>query len=136
MQALTDLMLEGRPVQHHRPWQRATVDPKVWASATLALADGHWTLLGLWGETNTGHMALLEEPTGTIGVITLEGLEGGYPSVAQYHLPALRPERAIHDLVGLVPQALPDPRPWLDHGRWGLRFPLGGCLPPAPETAP
>ncbi|MBY5410674.1 hydrogenase expression protein HypE [Rhizobium leguminosarum] len=136
MPALTDLILEGRPVQHHRPWQRATVDPKAWASATAALAQGRWTLLGLWGETAAVHVALLEEPTGTIGVITLEGLEGGYPSVAQHHPPALRPERAIHDLIGLVPQGLPDPRPWLDHGRWGLRFPLGDRLPPPPETAP
>jgi len=135
MPALTDLILEGRPVQHHRPWPRTIVDPMVWTSATVVLAEGHWTLLGLWGETNTVHMALFEEPTGTIGVITLEGLEGGYPSVAQYHPPALRPERAIHDLVGLVPQGLPDQRPWLDHGRWGLRFPLGGRKSPPPETA-
>lgn len=136
MPALTDLFLEGRRVQHHHPWPQTIVDPMVWTSATVALAEGRWTLLGLWGETNTVHMALLEEPTSIIGVITLEELEGSYPSVAQYHPPALRPERAIHDLVGLVPKDLPDPRPWLDHGRWGLRFPLGDRLPPPPETTP
>jgi Ni,Fe-hydrogenase III large subunit len=35
------------------------------------------------------------------------------------HPPAIRLERAIHDLFGLEPEGLPDTRPWLDHGRWG-----------------
>ncbi|HYS46493.1 MAG TPA: nickel-dependent hydrogenase large subunit, partial [Rhizomicrobium sp.] len=34
-------------------------------------------------------------------------------------------ERTIHDLFGLEPRNAPDLRPWLDHGRWGLRHPLG-----------
>ena len=39
--------------------------------------------------------------------------------------PAIRLERAIRDLWGLKPVGLPDTRPWLDHGVWGLRHPLG-----------
>jgi Ni,Fe-hydrogenase III large subunit len=34
-------------------------------------------------------------------------------------------ERAIRDLYGLEAEGSPDPRHWLDHGRWGLRHPLG-----------
>ena len=34
-------------------------------------------------------------------------------------------ERAIRDLHGLEPDGCPDERRWLDHGRWGLRHPLG-----------
>jgi len=136
MPALTDLILEGRHVVGHHPWPRAVVEPTVWTSASLALAEEHWTLLGLWGETNAVHMALLEKPAGTIGIISLEGLEDSYPSVAQDHPPALRLERAIRDLVGLEPQGLPDTRPWLDHGRWDLRFPLANRSAPVVKTTP
>ncbi|CAN7704567.1 hydrogenase expression protein HypE [Pararhizobium sp. LjRoot238] len=136
MPALTDLILEGRPVVGHHPWPRAVVEPTVWTSAALALAEEHWTLLGLWGETNAVHMALLEEPADMIGIISLEGLEDSYPSVAQDHPPALRLERAIRDLVGLEPQGLPDTRPWLDHGRWDLRFPLANRSAPVVKTTP
>jgi Ni,Fe-hydrogenase III large subunit len=37
----------------------------------------------------------------------------------------LRLERTIRDLYGIVPEDCPDPRPWLDHGRWGVQYPLG-----------
>jgi Ni,Fe-hydrogenase III large subunit len=42
-----------------------------------------------------------------------------FPSVGLSHAPAIRLERTIRDLHGLVPQDAPDGRPWLDHGRWG-----------------
>ncbi|MBY5878361.1 NADH-quinone oxidoreductase subunit C [Rhizobium ruizarguesonis] len=125
MSALSDLIENGGAVQHHAPWPRAVVDPAVWESATLELAKGRLTLLGLWGEKHAVHMALLDESAGSIAVISLEGLADGYPSVARHHPPALRLERAIRDLTGLEPQDLPDIRPWLDHGRWDLRHPLG-----------
>jgi Ni,Fe-hydrogenase III large subunit len=53
------------------------------------------------------------------------------------HAPAIRLERTIHDLFGLVPVGAEDTRPWFDHGRWGLRHPLGArrevtALPPYP----
>ncbi|CAN7645580.1 NADH-quinone oxidoreductase subunit C [Pararhizobium sp. LjRoot255] len=136
MPALTDLILEGRPVEGHHPWPRTVVDPTTWTSAALMLAEEHWTLLGLWGETNAVHMALLEKPAGAVGIISLEGLEDSYPSVAQHHPPALRLERAIRDLVGLEPQGLPDTRPWLDHGRWETRFPLAGRAAPVVKAMP
>ena len=31
----------------------------------------------------------------------------------------------MQDLFGIEVTALPDPRPWLDHGRWEMRAPLG-----------
>jgi Ni,Fe-hydrogenase III large subunit len=34
------------------------------------------------------------------------------------HPPAIRLERAIFDLFGLIPADARDTRPWLDHGRW------------------
>jgi Ni,Fe-hydrogenase III large subunit len=41
-----------------------------------------------------------------------------FPSVGLSHPPAIRLERTIRDLFGLVPHDAPDQRPWLDHGRW------------------
>ncbi|WP_209891841.1 NADH-quinone oxidoreductase subunit C [Rhizobium leguminosarum] len=125
MSALSHLIEKGASAQHHAPWPRAVVDPAAWTSAALELAEGRLTLLGLWGEARAVHMALLDEPASSIAVISLEEPADGYPSVARHHPPALRLERAVRDLAGLEPRDLPDIRPWLDHGRWELRHPLG-----------
>src|SRR5204862_1186108 len=50
--------------------------------------------------------------------------------------PALRLERNVNVLFGLSAQALPDPRRWLDHNRWGVRFPLGDRVDALPTTMP
>lgn len=136
MPALIDLLLEGRRIQPHGPWPRVVVEPAIWSFAAGQLAEGRWTLLGLWGEKTAVHMALLNEPTNDIGVVTLECPNGRYPSIGQRHLPALRLERTVRDLFGLEPENLPDTRPWLDHGRWGVRFPLGSRTEAPPKAAP
>ena len=46
-------------------------------------------------------------------------------SVGKLHPPAIRLERTIADLYGLVPDGADDRRPWLNHGRWGVTHPLG-----------
>ena len=33
-------------------------------------------------------------------------------------------------------KASPDPRPWLDHNRWGTRFPLGDRIDALPQASP
>ena len=45
-------------------------------------------------------------------------MAGAIPSLGAVHAPALRLERTIRDLHGLVAEGGPDPRPWLDHGQW------------------
>jgi Ni,Fe-hydrogenase III large subunit len=85
---------------------------------------GQLTLLGLWGETASVHIAILDPASSTVGVLSLPCPDGVYPSVGRVHPPAMRLDRAIHDLFGLVPEGLPDPRPWLDHGTWPSAFPL------------
>lgn len=132
MPALIDLFLEGSPVEHGGLCTRYVVDANVWNFAAEQLAGGHWILLGLWGEADCVHMALLEEATGKMGVVSLQCPEGRYPSVGQLHPPAIRLERAIRDLFGLEPEGLPDLRPWLDHGQWGVRYPLGSRQPAQP----
>lgn len=127
MTSLSDLILQGERIRDHQPWPRVMVDDKVWTYAATQLAASHYTLLGLWGEPDTVHAALLDEHLGEIGVISLACSLGQFPSIASVHAPAMRLERCIHDLFGLAPTGLPDQRPWLDHGRWGVRSPLGGC---------
>jgi Ni,Fe-hydrogenase III large subunit len=125
MPTLSEVMGQGRPVRDHRPWPRAVVPRAVWISTAERLNDGSWTLLGLWGERDAVHMAVLDESRREVAVLSLEGLAGRFPSVGQFHPPAIRLERAIKDLFGLEPEGTPDSRRWLDHGRWGLRAPLG-----------
>ena len=134
MPALIDFVQTGRRVDHHVPWGRTVVQPKSWNLAVEQLAEGRWSLLGLWGEPGSVHMALLDASARDIGVVSLKCLDGRYPSVGLLHPPALRLERAAVDLFGLQPQGLPDPRPWLDHGQWGTSHPSGAAVP-APASA-
>jgi Ni,Fe-hydrogenase III large subunit len=136
MPSLIDLVLEGRSVQQASPWPRAVVDASVWNFAAGELARGRWSLAGLWGEPATVHMAILDETTAEVAVVSLECPDRSYPSVGRHHPPALRLERTIHDLFGLAAEGLPDGRPWLDHNRWGVRFPLGHRIDALPTTAP
>ena len=98
MPALIDLILAGQRVDNHFPWPRAVVAPKIWSFAVDPLVEGHWGLLGLWGEPGVVHMALLDEGASDIGVVSLVCPDGRYPSVGRLHPPALRLERAAADL--------------------------------------
>ena len=131
MPALIDVVLEGRQVPGHRPWARTVVSPDIWRFLAGQIADGRWTMLGLWGEADAAHLALLDDRDGAIAVASLDCPDGRYPSVGAAHAPALRLERAARDLFGLVPDGLPDTRPWLDHGRWDVVHPLGAKAPAA-----
>ncbi len=122
---LGELQQDGQHVAGHRPWPRAIVDADTWMLAAECLTQGNMTLLDLWGEAEAVHLALLSEPEGTIGILSLLCPDEEFPSVAELHAPAVRLERAIQDLFGLKAVGLPDSRPWLDHGRWGVRRPLG-----------
>ena len=115
---------EASPHPHH-PWPRRVVDTDMWSTLAEQLGEGRWTLAGLWGDTGAVHMALLDSSHGEITVASLECPAGRFPSVARHHAPAHRLERVIRDLFGLEPVGAPDDRPWLDHGRWPIRHPLG-----------
>jgi Ni,Fe-hydrogenase III large subunit len=132
---LAYLMDAGRRVEEHAPWPRAIVSADVWQNIAGQLSASQWTLSGLWGDAGTVHMALLDEVAKQMAVVSLECSSGRFPSVAQYHPPAIRLERTIQDLFGLEPENGPDARPWLDHSRWGVRHPLGEQTAES-ETAP
>jgi Ni,Fe-hydrogenase III large subunit len=136
MASLNEFIARGHLVAVHRPWPRAWVDEETWNVAADGLAEGRWTLLGLWGEAAAVHMMLIDETQGEIAVLSMECSNGVFPSIGLRHPPALRLERTIRDLWGLEPAAAPDARPWLDHGRWGIRRPLGSRPQPPLEAAP
>lgn len=123
------LLERGTLVEAQRPWSRIAVDAQDWRSAIFALAQGHVTLLGLWSDGEAVYMGLAETATGEMLVVSLSCPGGRFPSVARSHPPAQRLERAIADIYGLVADDSPDTRPWLDHGRWGLKHPLGARQP-------
>jgi Ni,Fe-hydrogenase III large subunit/Ni,Fe-hydrogenase III component G len=125
MASLKDIAKTGRRAVTHRPWPRAVVDAEGWKHATELLVEARATLLGLWGDQGAVHLALVEEPTAEIGVLTLECPDGKFPSVARLHPPANRLERALASLYGMKPVGAADSRAWLDLGFWGVKHPLG-----------
>ncbi len=136
MSLRSDLLGEALHLEAQNPWPRARVDVETWQRAVFGLHAGDVTLLALWGEPGRVHMGLIEEATGEILVLTLDCPDGRFPSVGVTHAPALRLERTIREMVGLEPEGCPDPRPWLDHSRWGLRHPLGAAEPVPADGAP
>jgi Ni,Fe-hydrogenase III large subunit len=136
MPVLADMIARGRRIEAHRLCPRVVVDDDLWRAFAAELAEGHATLLGLWGDVGAVHMGLLLEAEKAISVVTIECPEGYFPSVGRVHSPAIRLERTIRDLYGLQPEGRPDPRPWLDHGRWGVRYPLAATQEPAQPARP
>jgi Ni,Fe-hydrogenase III large subunit len=133
--ALLDQFTHLKKAEEHRPWPRAVVAEEGWQQAIGLLASGQCTLLGLWGDAPHVYMALLDESSNDVAVLTYTCKAGKYPSVAARHPPAIRLERAIQDLFGLQATNSPDKRPWLDLGFWGVAQPLGKNRP-AQKPAP
>ncbi len=134
MMARDTLIALGSPVTGHRPWPRVGVSADGWRDVIEALAAGELTLVSEWGERDTVHMAVCDADG--IAVVSLAVPDGRYPSVGASHPPAIRLERAIADLHGLTAEDLADTRPWLDHGRWGVRTPLAETARSPGDEAP
>jgi Ni,Fe-hydrogenase III large subunit len=108
-------------------WATLKVETDDWRRAIETVASGRRTLVGLWGEPGAVRMAT--QGGGETGILELACPAGVFPSVGARHAPAIRLERALRDLTGLVGEGALDVRPWLDHGRWAVRHPLGDAAP-------
>jgi Ni,Fe-hydrogenase III large subunit len=128
---IADAVAAGRRTAGQGPWPCVELDAAAWREVADRLADGNFTLLGLWADGDTVHLAARGE---TVAVFSIVAVDGSYPSVAGTHLPAMRLERSLRDLFGLHPEGLPDERPWLDHGAWGVASPLHNAHPPSPPA--
>ncbi len=99
-----------------------------WREAARRISTGEATLVSLWGDEGRMRMALWEAGGG-FSLVEVACDDGSFPSVAARHAPASRLERTACDLFGFTARDAPDARPWLDHGRWPLRHPLGQAVP-------
>jgi Ni,Fe-hydrogenase III large subunit len=115
------------PVADQRPWPRYEVDAATWTAIGEKLGARGGDLIALWADDGHVHLALAAD--GRPCVVSVAVKSGGFPSLGRHHAPAIRLERAIHDLHGYVPIDTPDRRSWLDHGQWGVRAPLGAAEP-------
>jgi Ni,Fe-hydrogenase III large subunit len=115
---LADLVV-GRDVDADG-YVRLDVGHDAWTGLAKGCAEGLHDLSALWADGHRMRMAL--NAGGRRAIVSLETQAGAYPSVAACHVPAMRLERAMRDLHGVQPLGLPDPRPWLDHGRWPDRL--------------
>ena len=97
-----------------------------WERCAQRLAAGEATLVSLWGDAGGMRMAL-REPDGAISLVEASCEAGAFPSVAAWHPPASRLERAACDLFGFTALGAADDRRWLDHGCWSLRHPMGAA---------
>jgi Ni,Fe-hydrogenase III large subunit len=97
---------------------RLAVGERDWICLAMGCAEGLQDLVALWIDGENVHMALAAPGEGLRLIVALPLKRTGFPSVARNHAPATRLERTIRDLRGIEAQGLPDPRNWLDHGRW------------------
>src|ERR1700678_411239 len=136
MPTMIDALFGAHALHENRPWPRRVVDGDLWRDLGCQLGDGLLTLAGLWADAGVVHMALLDATRGKLAIASLACDGGKFPSVGVYHAPAIRLERAIRDLFGYEAVDAPDPRPWLDHGRWPVLAPLGARTPSHTAVAP
>ncbi len=124
MEGLSAILTSGRMIARHSPFPCFVIDAATWQHAADRLAAGDWSLLGLWGEVGRAHMAILHAGEPPVTVLSLDCPDGRFPSVGASHAPAIRLERTMRDLFGLVPVGLPDTRPWLNHGANPTAYPF------------
>jgi Ni,Fe-hydrogenase III large subunit len=96
-------------------WTPSLVDRQVWEQTAGRLRAGQLSLLSLWGEPGSAHMAVLDNAAPAVRVLRLPCEAGRFPSVGRFHPPAIRLERAMRDVAGLEAEGAPDARPWLHH---------------------
>ena len=90
----------------------------------MGVAAGEATLVGLWSDGGAVHLGLMQEPAGELLVVSLPCTGQRFPSVAFSH-PRAAPGARNPRSLWAGAEGCPDQRRWLDHGRWGLRHPLG-----------
>jgi Ni,Fe-hydrogenase III large subunit len=122
---LMEFLSAGREVAGHRPWPRYQLDARTWRKLAEQMTVSNWEILAEWGEPAEVHVLLRGEDSGAIAVASHPCPDGKFFALGQARPSAIRLERSIRDLWGLVPEGLEDQRPWLDHGRWGVKHPLG-----------
>jgi Ni,Fe-hydrogenase III large subunit len=123
-------------VTAHRGYPRRRAPKDGWRTLGESLLERELALLGLWGDRDEVHAAVYEPRSRELEVLSQEVVDGHAASLGVFHAPAIRLERALQDLFDIELTALPDRRPWLDHGRWPVATPLGVRHRAAAGSAP
>ena len=111
-------------VPAHRGCARRRAPHNGWRALGEAFLEHELALLGLWGDSGAVHAAVYGPHSRELVVVSQDVVDGHAASLGVFHAPAIRLERAVADLFGIELTALPDLRPWLDHGRWPDAAPL------------
>jgi Ni,Fe-hydrogenase III large subunit len=105
-------------VPHRDGYIRLDVDLDTWKALARGCAAGLQDFGAIWRDGARVRMMLYDAPANLRLIISTVLENKTYPSVSQFHAPASRPERALRELQGVIPENLPDLRNWLDHGAW------------------
>ncbi len=117
--------LRVAPTEPCHPWPRHVLTSDAWRAFTAALAqEPTLALLAMWADTVDIHALFHDESAGQFIPASVPVLAGRYPALSLQRPAAAWFERMIHDLWGHMPDNTPDPRPWLDHGKWPATAPL------------
>ncbi|MGE3709929.1 MAG: hypothetical protein AB7G35_09675 [Hyphomicrobiaceae bacterium] len=82
------------PATDRDGFARIRVEPAQWIALSRGCAQALQDLSALWIDGNLARMALIGRDRSRRCIATLELADGTYPSVAQFHAPAIRLERA------------------------------------------
>ena len=110
-------------VDGHRPWPRVVVDAEAGvARSRTARCRRRWTLLGLWGDDRRGaHGAARRARDARSPSSASTARTDAFPRSARcIRRPSGSSARSAISSASSR-SASPDTRPWLDHGRWGVR---------------
>jgi len=130
------LIRAGAP-QGARPFERHLLSVEAWSRLPACLgADPTVALLALWAEPGMVHAAFLDEAAGAPLFASVPAAAGRYAALSPARPGAIRFERMIRDLWGLVAEDAVDLRPWLDHGRWPVLGPMSANPAPMPGAEP
>jgi len=116
--------LSGGDSIGQQPWPRYRLTRAQWTALATHLGATDWALLALWGEPTEVHVALADESAVGIAVASVLCPDRRFPALSPARPSAIRMERTVHDLFGLVAEGAVDGRPWLDHGQWTSRAPI------------
>jgi Ni,Fe-hydrogenase III large subunit len=127
----------------HQAANRFLLPADIWAELPAALAaEPTLELLALWAEPGMVHAAFRAAAGGPLLLASGEAPQGRYAALSPARPAAIRFERTIVDLWGLIAEDGLDGRPWLDHGRWLVATPLSDRAarhagePPQPQFLP
>jgi Ni,Fe-hydrogenase III large subunit len=126
-------LIRAAPEEACRPWPRRVLSRAGWAAMAGVLEiEPALGLLALWADAANVYALFLDETRRAVLPVSASVEGGVYAALSPQRPVAALFERSIQDLWGHKAEGARDLRPWLDHGRWNLRYPM--AADPSPGT--